>query len=318
MKIKKIYKIYIFIITLLTSFSCNYNPRAGLEEETPTRGKIRLGVDECYTLLLQAELDVFQNIYENAHIIALYKPEIDVINDLINDSIRVAILSRQLADDEIEYFQSRKIYPKHTLIAYDAIAFIIHKKNNDSLITYNQIKSIFEGKISNWSQINSRNYNGNLKVVFDNNKSSTVRYIVEKFNLKGKLPNYCYAVYNNEEVIKYVEKNLNALGVISVSWIADKDDSVSKGFLKRIKVVAISDEDDPGNIYYYKPYQGFIADKSYPFIREVYAINRESFSGLGSGFVQWIASDQGQRVVLKMGLVPATMPIRLIKTKKSF
>jgi phosphate transport system substrate-binding protein len=83
-------------------------------------------------------------------------------------------------------------------------------------------------------------------------------------------------------------------------------------------VAAISSQDNPDGNDFYRPYQGFIADKSYPFIREVYIINRESFTGLGTGFTQWVASDQGQRIVLKMGLVPATMPIRLIKTKKSF
>jgi len=185
------------------------------------------------------------------------------------------------------------------------------------LLRYTDIKGIFEGRISNWKQINPRR-NDAIKVVFDNTKSSTVRYIVERFKLNNKLPSYCYAVEKNDEVINYVEKHINAIGVIGVSWISDKDDSIAKGFLKRIRVAAVSSEEDPDGIDFYRPYQGFIADKSYPFIREVYIINRESFTGLGTGFTQWVASDQGQRIVLKMGLVPATMPIRLIKTKKSF
>jgi phosphate transport system substrate-binding protein len=43
---------------------------------------------------------------------------------------------------------------------------------------------------------------------------------------------------------------------------------------------------------------------------------RESFSGLGSGFVSFVAGEKGQRIILKSGLVPATMPIRIIQTKK--
>ena len=66
---------------------------------------------------------------------------------------------------------------------------------------------------------------------------------------------------------------------------------------------------------YYRPQQGFIYDKSYPFVREVYIISRETFAGLGSGFKNWICGEQGQRIVLKSGLVPATMPIRLVQIR---
>jgi len=313
MKIINYILLFFFIGT-----SCTYNPKAGINEETATRGNIKIGIDESFTLLGQAQLDVFHAIYENAHITPSFKPELDIINDFLNDSLRLVICSRKLTKEEEEYFESRKIFPKTTLIAYDAIAFIVNKNNSDSLLRYDNIKDIFKGKISNWKQINPKSNNNNIKVIFDNIHSSTVRYINEKFQLNNKLPKYCYAVNKNEEVINYVEKSPNAIGVISVAWISDKDDSVSKGFLKKIKVVAVSSEYEPEGPYFYKPYQGFIADKSYPFIREVYAINRESFTGLGSGFMQWIAADQGQRIVLKMGMVPATMPIRLIKTSKKF
>ncbi len=306
------------LLPILILTSCNYNPNAGLNEETPTRGNIKIGSDECFTLLTEAEVEVFQNIYENAKLNVVYKPEFDLINDLLNDSVRLIITARKLSTEEIEYFESRKIYPKTVTIAYDAIAFILNKKNKDSLLRFTDIKSIFKGEYTSWKQINPQSNLGPIKVIFDNVKSSTARYIKERFNLPDKFPPTCYAVDKNEEVIKYVENHPNAIGVISVAWISDKDDSVSKGFLKRIRVAAISPEENPDGIDYYRPYQGFIADKSYPFIREIYVINRESFSGLGSGFVQWIASDQGQRIVLKMGMVPATMPIRLIKTKKNF
>ena len=66
---------------------------------------------------------------------------------------------------------------------------------------------------------------------------------------------------------------------------------------------------------YYRPYQGSIYDKSYPFVREIYFISRETFAGLGSGFINWACAEQGQRIVLKSGLVPATMPIRLVQIK---
>jgi phosphate transport system substrate-binding protein len=68
---------------------------------------------------------------------------------------------------------------------------------------------------------------------------------------------------------------------------------------------------------YYRPQQGFIYDRSYPFVREIYLISRENFTGLGFWIYKQFATEQGQRIVLKSGLVPATMPIRLVQFKLS-
>ena len=118
-------------------------------------------------------------------------------------------------------------------------------------------------------------------------------------------------------MVNYISQNPNAIGIISVNWISDKDDSLSRSFMTKVNVMGVSAPYlNDGS--YYKPFQGNIYNKSYPFVREVYMISRETFAGLGSGFISWVAAEQGQRIVLKSGLVPATMPIRLIQVKKEF
>jgi phosphate transport system substrate-binding protein len=44
-------------------------------------------------------------------------------------------------------------------------------------------------------------------------------------------------------------------------------------------------------------------------------ISREGRAGLGTGFVSFVAGDAGQRIIRMAGLLPATMPVRLIKTE---
>jgi len=94
-----------------------------------------------------------------------------------------------------------------------------------------------------------------------------------------------------------------------VSWISDTDDTLSIGFLDKIKVMAISKF---GDATPYKPYQAYIKTKDYPFCRDVYMISRISGGGLGIGFVSFVAGEKGQRIILKSGLVPAIAPTRLI------
>jgi phosphate transport system substrate-binding protein len=304
----------IFIVSLLLSCSGN---KTKTIPESPTRGNIKISVDQSYQLMTEAQLDVFQSIYTYAKITAVYKPEFDCISDLMNDSVRLIIINKKLSSVQENQLKAKQIIARTTKIAYDALAFIVNPENPDSTLLYDQVKEIFTGKISTWKQLNPKSKLGDLQIVFDNNKSSTVTYVNDTFKLNGKFPVYCSALNTNEEVVNFVSRNKNSMGIIGVNWISDPDDSVTHNFMKKIKVMAIGDQTNAdGTGAYYKPYQAYIAQGTYPFIRNVYVICRESFAGLGTGFASFIAGEKGQLIILKGGLVPATMPIRLVEIKK--
>jgi phosphate transport system substrate-binding protein len=302
------------ISALLVSSCKSYNNKQ-INTETPTRGNIKIAVDESYKLLSDAEIEVFTSMYKYAHINPIYASEDSILSLFMKDSVRLMITSRKLTANEENFLKSKLIIARTTQIAWDAVAFVVNKNNADSLIAYNTIGDIFSGKVNSWKQVNPKSKLGKMEVVFDNQGSSNVRFLLKKFE-QSALPEICYASKSNPSVIDYVESHPNALGIISVNWVSDKDDSITHSFLNRVRVVAVSPEEFSEGDDYYKPHPGYIADKSYPFVREVYAISRESFAGLGRGFIQYVASDQGQRIVLKMGMLPATMPIRLVQISK--
>jgi phosphate transport system substrate-binding protein len=299
---------------LFIMVSCN-SGKPKEHPETPTSGDIKISVDESYKPVIDAEVNTFTMLYTRAKVKPEYKPEYDVVNDYMNDSVKVIVTSRKLSDSQVKYLRDNLIIARTITFAYDALALITNKENQDTLITYNNIKNIFSGQIKSWKEINTKSKLDKISVIFDNNKSGNIRYFREVFGMTDTLGKNFYAVNNNAEVIDFVSRNRDAIGIISVNWISDKDDSLSMSFVKKVNVVAVSQEFiNDGS--YYRPYQGSIYDKSYPFVREVYLITRETFKGLGSGFIQWATGEQGQRIVLKSGLVPATMPIRLVQIKK--
>lgn len=305
-------RILIFAGFIFSIVSCKGN--INTIKETPTSGKIRISVDESYKLLIDAEISTFTTFYQYAEITAEYKPEYDVITDFISDSVKVIVTNQKPTEDQIEYLRAEQVVVRAITFAHDALAIIINKENPDTLLKYNTVENIFHGRITSWKEINPASGLDNIAVIFDHTKSGNIRYFKEKFDITENLPDNFYAVNNNEEVINYISSNKNGMGIISVNWISDKDDSLSMSFINKIKVVAVTHPYmDQGT--YYRPYQGSIYDKSYPFTREVYIVSRETFTGLGSGFISWIAGEKGQRIVLKSGLVPATMPIRLIQVK---
>jgi phosphate transport system substrate-binding protein len=298
----------------LTLFSCVGGGSYKINE-TPTSGNIKIIVDESFQPLLDAEVAAFTGIYHYSKIKPVYKPEVDVINDFMNDSVRVIATSKKLTDDQIKYLRDTLIIARTTTFAYDALALVTNRENYDTLIKYETIKDIFLGKITKWKEVEPKSRLGDISVIFDNTKSGNIRYFKEKFNITDKLPSNFFAVNSNPEVIDYVSKNKNAIGILSVNWISDKDDSLSMSYIRKVNVLAISQaylDDDS----YYRPDQGWIYTKSYPFVREIYLISRETFAGLGRGFIQWACAEQGQRIVRLSGLVPATMPIRLVQIKQ--
>ncbi len=274
-----------------------------------------MAADETLLPLIKAQVDTFHGLYRYAKINMIYKSEDDIFNLLLADSAKVIVATRKLNSKEEAYFKSRNLIPVTTKVAIDAMAIIVNKSNPDSLFTLKQLRQILNGEVNTWKKINASSKLQNIAFVFDQNGSSTVRYLQDSLLSNKSFPEWCFAAKSNNEVIEYVETHPNAMGVIGVSWISDEDDSVVRGFLSRIKVAGIARQESASVDDYYKPYQGYIAEKSYPLIREVYMISREGRAGLGTGFVSFVAGDQGQRIVRLNGLLPATMPVRLIKTQ---
>jgi phosphate transport system substrate-binding protein len=302
------------LIILMLGTQCS-NRKGTVIDETPTRGNIRIMADESFQPIVDAEIATFTTLYKYAHITPTYVPETDLIAAFLNDSVKVVVTAWEPTDLQKELLRNTQIIARTTSVAYDAIALVLNKENNDSLLTYQNVNDLFTGKLSDWKQLNPKSDFGKMLTVFDNEKSTNIRYFKEEFKLGDQLPSNFYSLKSNEEVIDYVSKNKGAIGLVSVNWIIDKEDSVSRSFVDKIKIAPISQHFlEPGS--YSLPVQGSIYDKSYPFTRKINLVSRETFEGLGSGFVSWFASEQGQRIVLKSGLVPATMPIRLMQIKK--
>ncbi|MEI6678405.1 MAG: substrate-binding domain-containing protein [Mariniphaga sp.] len=302
------------IAMLLLGVQC-INRKPSEITETPTRGKIRIAVDESFHPIVEAEIATFTSLYNYAHITPVYLSETDLITAFLKDSVKIVVTAWEPSDQQKELLERTQTIVRKTAIAYDAIAFVLNKENKDSLFTYQNINDLFTGKFTDWSEINPASKLGKIAAVFDSEKSANIRYFKDEFHLGGKLPSNFYSVKSNEEVINYVTSNKSAIGMVSVNWICDRHDSTSRVFSDKIKIAAVSHRVlDPGS--YFLPVQGSIYDKSYPFTRTINCVSRESFSGLGSGFISWCAAEQGQRIILKSGLVPATMPIRLIQIKK--
>ena len=287
--------------------------------ESTTAGDISIVVDETLQPLLQAEIENFEFLYEGASIHPVYLPGEEAISAMLEqDSLRLVVATRELTYEETKYLETQNTKAKFSHIATDAIGLIIHKDNLDSVLTKEMLPKVFSGEISQWDQINPSSKLGKIQLVFDNAQSSTVQFIRDSVLGDQPLREDVIAGKSNPEVLEYVGSTPNALGIIGVSWISDQDDQQAQRFRSSIRVMELEVDSTCSFVEaygerFYQPYQGVVKERCYPLARGIYAILREPRIGLGTGFVAHLASDAGQRIILKAGMVPERAITRMVK-----
>jgi len=300
--IKKNAYLLIAVVASSLIISCNTPPTK--EAHTVISGTINIVVDETFGPIIEDQLAVFENTYHEANITLINRPEKLAINYLLNDSSKVAVLSRTLTNDEKEFFESKKIIPKVTRFATDGIALITNKSNTDSVITVDEILHILQGKSSTISTL-----------VFDNPNSSTVRLLKELASVKDLPEKGVYALRSNAEIIKYVYEHPHAIGVIGINWMVQPDPELLE-YTKAIKVLGVKNlAGKNGDDGYYKPSQNNLALGKYALARDLYIVNCQGVRGLGLGFSAFVAGEIGQRIILKSGLLPDSIPPREINIR---
>ncbi len=298
------------IVTL--TIGCDIVPSK--EKSGSSSGQLKIGIDDSYSLLMDAEIFLYSSLNKNSDIRPQYLPEATVFELLLKDSIQAAVVSRGLNDKEMAYFKSIQRSPESTVIAIDGLALIVHPSRKDTVLTLEKIQSLFEGRDSLWTQLNPQTTQpGKVQVVFDNYKSCNARYLRERFALE-QFPAYCFAEQSNEKVIQYVHDHPEAIGVVSISWLASEEDTLSQKYRSMVKTIGIIDPQnsiDPNMPR--TPHQAYIFDKTYPLRREVYYIRTGLRSTLGTGFGYYLKNDKGQLLIQKMGMIAAQTPQRLVK-----
>lgn len=291
----------LFLLVLVFVYSCNQST-GSKKEETILKGSTSIFVDETLTPIMEDQVAVFENNYE-AKIKLISKSESETVNSLFNVKGAIAVLSRNLTAEELKIFQQRKIRPKITPFATDAVAFISNKNNKDTLIALADVISFMQGK-----EIAS------IKgLVFDNPNSSTVRYMNSLANLKSIPEKGVFSFKTNDEVIKHVSENDGMIGVVGVNWLSQPRPAMQK-YVAKVNTLSVK---ALAGTEYVLPSQNNIAERKYPLARDLYIINGQGYSGLGMGFASFVGGDVGQRIILKSGLLPVRIPTRKFTITKS-
>ncbi|MBL7719271.1 MAG: substrate-binding domain-containing protein [Flavipsychrobacter sp.] len=276
--------------------SCGGGKSSGPTDTTGS-GQIDISVDETYRPVIEQQLKVFDSSYPEAKITPHYKAEADCFKDFFDGKARLILVTRELSEEEVAFMEQKKVVTTSVALVRDAIAVILPPGATDTMFGIEQLKGILTGAYD------KKKYT----VVFDNERSSTVRYITDSLLAGQKLGGNVFAAQGNDSVLAYVERNKDAIGFVGVNYVGNPDGSTGDNeFIGRVKIASIWNDEKKEA---YKPYQAFVANQAYPLSRNMYFIHGESYPGLGTGFGNFLKDTRGQLIFAHAHLFPLKMNI---------
>ena len=304
---KKTSYIFIGLISLSMAFfsSCGEKKAKDGRTDTPTSGTIEFYADESLSPIIDEERTQFEFEFPKAKLKPIYSDEVTGLQKIKDFKTTLLFTTRHLKDSEIAYLKSKSnVIPSVFPIGYDGLAFIVNKNNQDTCITVNDIKRVLTGKATKWSDIVPGSKRGDIEVIFDNTRSATTNWVVDSVLHGEKMGAKIMAAKTSKQVIDFVDETPGAIGVIGSNWLNDRRDSTNTTFKKNIHVmrVSIKDKATPSNSW--QPYQAYLLDGRYPFVRTLYAIVVDPHKALPWSFANYITNPRGQLIVFKSGLLP--------------
>ena len=299
MKNKKIlFLILVPILILGIVISCVKKDKNDPKSDTIIEGKTTILVDETLMPIVEDQVTIFETQYD-AKITLLPKSEKESVIDFTNEKSGIIVLSRELNKEETAIFNQKKIKPRTTAFAIDAITFIKNTKSNDTLIDLKEVIDYLKGT-----------KNSIKGLVFDNPNSSTVSYLCRLAKIESLPSEGVFSFKTNDEVIKHVSENDGMIGVVGINWLTQPKAAMQK-YVNSVKILSVKTAD---NKYVY-PSQENIGTRAYPLARVLYIINCQGYEGLGMGFASFIAGEIGQRIITQSGLSPMREPSRNIRIR---
>ncbi|BAZ51752.1 putative phosphate ABC transporter, phosphate-binding protein [Nostoc sp. NIES-4103] len=191
----------------------------------------------------------------------------------------IGMVSRALKSEE----QDLKAF----LIARDGITVIVQKDNPVTSLADKQIVDIYTGKVTNWKQVGGKE--GTITVVNKAEGRSTLELFTQHFKLKNTDIKAQVVIGDNEQGIKTVAGNPNAIAYIS---IGSAEHSAANGVpIKLLPVGGVAAT------------TANVQNGTFPISRPLNLVTKTQPQGLTKEFIDFAQSQQVSDIVKKQNFV---------------
>lgn len=210
------------------------------------------------------------------------------LSAIMSGTTDIAQSSRSMKMDEKLKMQEAGKAFKEVIIAYDALAVIVHPSNKVGQLTREQLEGIFTGKITNWKEVGG----ADLKIIVYSRETSSGTYEFFKEHVLNK-KNYAptaLLMAATGAIVQSVSQTQGAIGYVGLAYIEKSVKPLKVSYDKGKTFVAPSLEN--------------AKSKSYPVTRPLYYYYLTKSEKQVKPFVDYILSAEGQQTVVSEGYVP--------------
>jgi phosphate transport system substrate-binding protein len=265
-------------------------PTQGLN---PTISVTNVGSDTMVNLAL-AWAEAYQNLHPEVSISVTGGGSGTGIAALINGSTDIANASREMKEEEFQQAEERGITPVEHVVALDAIAVMVNPNNPVNQLSIPQISDLFSGRITNWREVGGEDRP--VVLASRESNSGTYVYFLEKVVREGDPESQdlfspeALLLPSSEIIGLEVSQNPNAIGYDGLGYVTPRQ--------KTVRVAA--SEAGP----FVPPTIDTVKDGTYPIARPLYMYTRGEPTGAIREYLDWITSEDGQKIVAELGFVP--------------
>jgi len=216
------------------------------------------------------------------------------LSSLISASCDIAMSSRNIKDKEIGLANKKGVSPNEIKVALDGLAVVVNPANPVDKLTLDQLAGIFTGRISNWKDVGGKDEK--IVVLSREVNSGTHVYFKEHVlrkndpNNKEEFAPEALMLSSSQAIADEVAGNSSAIGYYGMGYISAKQ-----------KPVAIAKNETSE---YVEPVIENVINNKYPISRPLFLYTNGSPEGLIQKFVDFVLSEEGQKIVLATDFVP--------------
>ncbi len=200
------------------------------------------------------------------------------ITNAINGVSEIGMTSRDLKEEE------KANGLNEVVIAYDGIVVVTHPSNKVKNLTIDQIKQIFTGEVTNWSELGGEDLE--IVVVSREDGSGSRDAFQEIVGYRsGELIRNAIIASGNGNIKTTVANNKHAVGFISFEYI---DDSISTIDIDGVEATAEN-----------------VLQQKYSLARPFLFVYKDgNLTEAGQQFIDFILSEAGQLIAAEAGAIP--------------
>jgi phosphate transport system substrate-binding protein len=210
------------------------------------------------------------------------------ISALINGTTDICQASRAMKPAEKSKLRDRyNTTGVEIPVARDGLAVYVHSSSPLTEITMAQLKDIFTGKLTNWKDVGGPD---NKIIVYSRENSSGTYVFFKDHVLEGRdFSPRAQTMPGTASVVNAVSKEKFGIGYGGAAYA------------KGIKILKVKKDAGAAGV---APDLKTVTDGSYPLARPLFFYLRNKPSGDIKTFVDFVLSDEGQKVVDKVGYYP--------------